>query len=144
MNYGDKKGRNLYMNTQKSDSGIRIIPLMQKYNTFQEQMEINRKQQIPYSKTLNGYSGFLFVTKTGLPYTPIGFYCAVKRGAYLYNLNKIKKAEKEKPYSQEMTQISHLKKFLKSLHKSRKNREGRCKDEQRNIQQKRHYGSIRM
>ncbi len=84
------------VNLPKTESGIRIIPMMEPvYNVLCE--EYSKQENAGFSDTeVDGMSGFVFTNCNGNLYNPTSINRAIKRIYEAYNAEEIIKAKREK------------------------------------------------
>lgn len=96
--YGD--GYKFRIVAPKTDSGIRDIPMTDKvYKALQKQKEYHMLLGRPVCESIDGYSNFVFVAKTGRPLMPSAVNNALYNIIAAYNNNEeiMAKAEHREP-----------------------------------------------
>lgn len=77
MNYrvrGSGTKHEFFVTTPKTKAAIRQIPMTEKVlEQFQRQKLYQERMEIPQNIVIDGYSGFVFTTKKGYPFTNEGF-----------------------------------------------------------------------
>lgn len=92
--FGD--GYKFHINTPKTKAGIRIIPMSQAVqNAFAEQRKQNLALGRHGTEEVDGYSGFVFMAKTGRPLMPGAVNNVLYNIVKAYNKEEAHKAEKE-------------------------------------------------
>lgn len=104
-NYGD--GCRFHISTPKTDSGIRVIPMTQEVQkAFEEQRKINFMLAKDKSIEVDGYSGFVFIAKSGRPLMPYGVNNALYNIVDAYNKQEVKNAKKESRKAELLPKVS--------------------------------------
>lgn len=94
-NYGD--GCKFHITSPKTDAGVRKIPMTANVKkAFDKQREYNFMLGIDRNISVDGYSGFIFVAKTGRPLMPSGVNNVLYNIVNSYNQTEIIKAKKER------------------------------------------------
>ncbi|MBQ7564464.1 MAG: tyrosine-type recombinase/integrase [Lachnospiraceae bacterium] len=97
MNYRDRgKGHEFYATrckTEKSIRTIRMIPEIEE--RFREQKKYQNLMSIRQDVVIDGYKGFIFTTKQGLPFTNEGIVATINRIIRKANVWEAERAEKE-------------------------------------------------
>lgn len=90
-------GKTKFMITDtKSESGHREIPMTNDiYNALADQRQYKMFMGTPRDYTVDGYSNFIFTTKSGKPIAPNGFNNAMKNVVEAYNKRETMMAESD-------------------------------------------------
>ncbi|HJC13408.1 MAG TPA: site-specific integrase, partial [Candidatus Agathobaculum intestinigallinarum] len=98
------KGR--YIDTPKSKSSIRKVPMSGEARKALERVIAWRGEPEPY--TVDGYSGFLFVSESGKPYLAYHYQTVLRRAVQKYNKTHEDKLPKISPHVLRHTFCSRL------------------------------------
>ena len=88
------KGR--YIDTPKSKSSIRKVPMSEQARKAFERVIAWRGEPEPY--TVDGYSGFLFVSESGKPYLADHYQTVLRRAVQRYNRTHAEQLPKISPH----------------------------------------------
>ena len=88
--------KGLYIETPKSRSSIRKVPMSEQARKAFERVIAWRGEPAPY--TVDGYSGFLFVSECGKPYLADHYQTALRRAVQRYNKTHEDKLPKISPH----------------------------------------------
>lgn len=95
-NYGDGRGCAFHISTPKTDAGIRTIPLSKKaYEAFVEQKKLNFMLGRHFAGSIDGYTDFIFLTKTQKPFMPSAVNNVIYNMIDAYNKEETENAKKE-------------------------------------------------
>ena len=75
--------KGLYIDTPKSRSSIRKVPMSEE--TYQALQRVLARRGEPEPYTVDGYSGFVFVRETGVPYSAHHYQDALRQIVKVYN-----------------------------------------------------------
>lgn len=103
--FGD--GYKFHINTPKTKAGIRIIPMSQvAQKAFSEQRKLNFMLGRQSTEEIDGYSGFIFLAKTGRPLMPSAVNNMLYNIVDAYNKNEAYRAKKEERLPEFLPKIS--------------------------------------
>lgn len=88
--------KGLYIDTPKSRSSIRKVPMSEQARKAFERVIAWRGEPEPY--TVDGYSGFLFVSESGKPYLADHYQTVLRRAVQRYNKTHEDKLPKISPH----------------------------------------------
>ena len=88
--------KGLYIDTPKSKSSIRKVPMSAEARKALERVIARRGDPTPY--TVDGYSGFLFVSESGKPYLADHYQTVLRRAVQRYNRTHAEQLPKISPH----------------------------------------------
>ena len=88
--------KGLYIDTPKSRSSIRKVPMSEEARKAFERVIAWRGEPEPY--TVDGYSGFLFVNESGKPYLADHYQTVLRRAVQRYNRTHAEQLPKISPH----------------------------------------------
>ena len=88
--------KGLYIDTPKSKSSIRKVPMSEQARKAFERVIAWRGEPEPY--TVDGYSGFLFVSESGKPYLADHYQTVLRRAVQRYNRTHAEQLPKISPH----------------------------------------------
>lgn len=88
--------KGLYIDTPKSRSSIRKVPMSEEARKAFERVIAWRGEPEPY--TVDGYSGFLFVSESGKPYLAYHYQTVLRRAVQRYNKTHAEQLPKISPH----------------------------------------------
>ena len=88
--------KGLYIDTPKSKSSIRKVPMSEEARKAFERVIAWRGEPEPY--TVDGYSGFLFVSESGKPYLADHYQTVLRRAVQRYNRTHAEQLPKISPH----------------------------------------------
>ncbi len=88
--------KGLYIDTPKSKSSIRKVPMSEQARKALERVIAWRGEPEPY--TVDGYSGFLFVSECGKPYLADHYQTVLRRAVQRYNKTHAEQLPKISPH----------------------------------------------
>ena len=88
--------KGLYIDTPKSKSSIRKVPMSEEARKAFERVIAWRGEPEPY--TVDGYSGFLFVSESGKPYLAYHYQTVLRRAVQRYNKTHAEQLPKISPH----------------------------------------------
>ena len=88
--------KGLYIDTPKSKSSIRKVPMSEEARKAFERVIAWRGEPAPY--TVDGYSGFLFVSECGKPYLADHYQTVLRRAVQRYNKTHAEQLPKISPH----------------------------------------------
>ena len=88
--------KGLYIDTPKSRSSIRKVPMSEEARKAFERVIAWRGEPEPY--TVDGYSGFLFVSESGKPYLADHYRTVLRRAVQRYNKTHAEQLPKISPH----------------------------------------------
>lgn len=88
--------KGLYIDTPKSRSSIRKVPMSEEARKAFERVIAWRGEPEPY--TVDGYSGFLFVSESGKPYLADHYQTVLRRAVQRYNKTHAEQLPKISPH----------------------------------------------
>ena len=88
--------KGLYVDTPKSKSSIRKVPMSEEARKAFERVIAWRGEPEPY--TVDGYSGFLFVSESGKPYLADHYQTVLRRAVQRYNRTHAEQLPKISPH----------------------------------------------
>ena len=88
--------KGLYIDTPKSKSSIRKVPMSEEARKAFERVIVWRGEPKPY--TVDGYSGFLFVSESGKPYLADHYQTVLRRAVQRYNKTHAEQLPKISPH----------------------------------------------
>ena len=88
--------KGLYIDTPKSKSSIRKVPMSEEARKAFERVIAWRGEPAPY--TVDGYSGFLFVSESGKPYLADHYQTVLRRAVQRYNKTHAEQLPKISPH----------------------------------------------
>ena len=88
--------KGLYIDTPKSRSSIRKVPMSEQARKAFERVIAWRGEPEPY--TVDGYSGFLFVSESGKPYLADHYQTVLRRAVQRYNRTHAEQMPKISPH----------------------------------------------
>lgn len=88
--------KGLYIDTPKSRSSIRKVPMSEQARKAFERVIAWRGEPEPY--TVDGYSGFLFVSESGKPYLADHYQTVLRRAVQRYNKTHAEQLPKISPH----------------------------------------------
>lgn len=88
--------KGLYIDTPKSKSSIRKVPMSEEARKALERVIAWRGEPEPY--TADGYSGFLFVSESGKPYLADHYQTVLRRAVQRYNRTHAEQLPKISPH----------------------------------------------
>lgn len=88
--------KGLYIDTPKSKSSIRKVPMSEEARKAFERVIAWRGEPEPY--TVDGYSGFLFVSECGKPYLADHYQTVLRRAVQRYNKTHAEQLPKISPH----------------------------------------------
>ena len=88
--------KGLYIDTPKSKSSIRKVPMSEEARKAFERVIAWRGEPAPY--TVDGYSGFLFVSESGKPYLADHYQTVLRRAVQRYNKTHAEQMPKISPH----------------------------------------------
>lgn len=96
--YQREKGKCYFsVTTPKTEAGNRIIPLLPEVKqALIAERKFQMENGITCQATIDGYTGFIFLNRFGMPHNPQTINRAIKRISLSYNEEELEKAEKEK------------------------------------------------
>lgn len=88
--------KGFYIDTPKSKSSIRKVPMSEEARKAFERVIAWRGEPEPY--TVDGYSGFLFVSESGKPYLAYHYQTVLRRAVQRYNKTHAEQLPKISPH----------------------------------------------
>ena len=98
--------KGLYIDTPKSRSSIRKVPMSEEARKAFERVIAWRSEPAPY--TADGYSGFLFVSESGKPYLADHYQTVLRRAVQKYNKTHAEQLPKISPHVLRLTFCTRL------------------------------------
>lgn len=103
--YGD--GYKFHISKPKTKAGIRSLPMTENvYKAFKEQKKLNFMLGKRSSEVIDGYSNFIFLTKSGRPLMPSAVNDILYNIVDAYNKEEVSKSKKEKRKAELMPKFS--------------------------------------